>query len=335
MSKLKYIALFMLFILNGTLFSQELTAKAHALYKEGKFEESRVMIDSAITTPEQSNSQTWQLRGLIYRKLESSSTLHYREIALESFIKAKETDLQGVYTEKINEYLYNTIIRYYNDAATYLENGSYTESERSYKLYKEKYLSLLDPQKSFDEQDVEFYNALGSAYIRHLNQVKGKDYEITFALAINAHAKVLVIDSLNYLANLNTGVLYYNAGADLIMNQDPDAISIEQLLENIAKSEELFQKAKPHMLIAYRTNPESVEVLEALAGIYYGLNDDTNYLIYQTKLDQINLPKYLDAHQKNPNDKEILRQLVRIYSSTLKDDAQYQKFKTILDQLGG
>jgi hypothetical protein len=71
-----------------------------------------------------------------------------------------------------------------------------------------------------------------------------------------------------------------------------------------------------------------------LAGIYFGLNDDENCNVYRVKLDTINLPGLLSAHEKNPGDKDILKELLRIYSTTLKDSAQYDKFKAILDSLG-
>ena len=330
----RYIALLVLMVISTTGTSQQLTAKAHAMYTAKNYDSAQVYIDSAITTLEKYNSQTWQLRGLIYRKLETPENLQYREVALTSFVTAKEIDTAGVYTEKINEYLYNTIIRYYNEAVTYLNEGKYVESERSYLLFKDKYITLLDPARVFDDEDLEYYNALGAAYTRQLNQVSGKEYEIVFALAVNSLGKVLAIDSMNYQANLNTAVIYYNRGAAL-MEDAEDNLTIDQLMENIETSNNLFQHALPMMRRAYAINPESPDVIEGLAGIYYSLNDDENWMVYQTKLDKINLPKFLEAYQKNPNDREIVKQLVRIYSSTLKDDAQYLKFKAILDQLGG
>ena len=334
MSKVKNILIFVLILMSQVGLSQEFTAKAHAKFKLGEYDSARVFIDQAILTDDKNNSQTWQLRGLIYRKLETPENLQYREVAIESFVQARITDTTGIYKEKINEYLYNTIIRYYNDAVTYLNENRFAESEKSYLIFKEKYLTLLDPNKNFSDQDVEYYNALGNGYSRDLNRLSGKEYEITFTLAVNALSKVLAIDSMNYQANLNTAVIYYNRGADLIENPEGNG-TIEELLANIELSNQLFMKALPMMLKAYAINPESPEVIEGLAGIYYSLNDNDNWIIFQTKLDIINLPKYLAAYEKDPTDKETVKQLVRIYSTTLKDEAQYLKFKTILDQLGG
>ena len=313
--------------------TQDLTAKAHAMFQSKDYEGAKIWIDSAIVTKEKYNSQTWQLRGLIYRKLEPQ-TIQNRETAIESFVEARKTDTTGVYKEKINEYLTNTIIRYYNDAVTYLGEGKYSESEKSYVTYKEKYRSLLVLNENFDSRDVEYFNALGGGYTKQLSQLSGKEYDIVFALAINSLNKVLVIDSMNYLANLNTAVLYYNKGADLIVNQDPDT-PIEVFIENLAISEQLFLQALPMMKKAYAMNPESVEVIEGMAGIYFGLNDDANWTLYQTKLDTINLPILIENHTADPSNREILKQLVRIYSSTFKDETKYLLYKSKLDQLGG
>lgn len=314
--------------------TQDLTAKAHAMFLAKDYDSARVWIDSAIVTNEKYNSQTWQLRGLIYRKLETPQSPQYREVAIESFIEARKTDTTGVYKEKINEYLTNTIIRYYNDAVNLLGEGKYSESERAYLAYKEKYRTLVVFDEIFDSKDVEFFNALGGGYTNQLSQLTGKDYDIVFSLAINSLRKVLEIDSMNYLANLNMAVLYYNKGADLILNQAPDT-PIEVFIENLATSEQLFLQALPMMKKAYEMNPESVEVIEGMAGIYFGLNDDTNWMIYQTLLDKINLPLFLENHAKDPTNKETLKQLVRIYSSTFKDESQYLLYKSKLDQLGG
>lgn len=333
MKVIKHILFIVLIASCNAGLTQDLTAKAHAMFQSKDYESAKIWIDSAIVTKEKFNSQTWQLRGLIYRKLEPQ-TIQNRETAIESFVEARKTDTTGVYKEKINEYLTNTIIRYYNDAVTYLGEGKYSESEKSYVTYKEKYRALLVLNENFDSRDVEYFNALGGGYTKQLSQLTGKEYDIVFALAINSLSKVLVIDSLNYLANLNTAVLYYNKGADLIVNQAPDT-PIEVFIENLAISEQLFLQALPMMKKAYAMNPESVEVIEGMAGIYFGLNDDANWTLYQTQLDKINLPILIENHTADPTNKEILKQLVRIYSSTFKDESKYLLYKSKLDQLGG
>lgn len=334
MKALNNILLFVLLAAAGTGFGQDLTSRAHAQYSAKNYDSARVWIDSAVVTNEKYNSQTWQLHGLIYRKLESPAHPEHRETAINSFLMARERDTTNLYSEQISGYLLNTIIRYYNDAVTLLNDGNYTESERSYTIYKEKHHALINPGEDFTAKDIEYYNALGGGYTKQLPKLSGKEHDIVFALAVSALNKVLEADSMNYLANLNTAVLYYNKGADLIVNQDPFA-DIEVLLKNIEISEMLFKKALPMMLKAYSMNPESIEVIEGLAGIYFGLNDDENCLIYRTRLDTMNLPGLLKDHENDPTNKETLKELVRIYSTTLKDSAQYDKFKAILDSLGG
>jgi tetratricopeptide (TPR) repeat protein len=263
MKAFRYILTLALFTAVNSVFGQDLTARAHALYQAKDYDSAKVWIDSAVVSREKTNSQTWQLHGLIYRKLETPATPGYREVAINSFLEARKLDTANIYKTQITDYLNNTIIRYYNDAVNQLNEGKYSESERSYVTYKDKYKQHINPAENFDARDIEYYNALGGGYTKQLPQLSGKDHDIVFTLAISALGKVLEVDSMNYLANLNTAVLYYNKGADLIVNQDPFA-DIEVLLQNLEISEELFKKALPMMLKAYKINPESIEVIEGL-----------------------------------------------------------------------
>lgn len=334
MIKFKHIAFLVVMMLAAFVNGQELTSKALSFYKASQYDSAKFYIDQAIQSPEKTNSQTWQVRGLIYRKLETDTDIQPREIALESFIEARRLDVDGTYKQNIDQYLSNTIIRYYNDAVNMLNDNNLIESEKRYLRYKELYLQLIDATMNFNQSDIDYYNALGTGYSRKLVQTSGKEYEINFNLALGALKKVLDIDSMNYQANLNSAVIYYNRGADLIDNPDENT-TIEELEKNIELSNQLFLKALPLFLRAYALTPDSPDVIEGLTGIYWALYDNENWMIFQTKLDKINLPLYLEAYNKDPKNKEVVKQLVRIYSTTLKDPVEHQKFKTILDQLGG
>lgn len=329
----KNILIMLLMLLSKAGLAQDYTTKAYDCYKTQDFACAQVWIDSAIVSDERFNSQTWQLRGIIYRKLETPENLEYRDIAIESFLQARNVDSTGEHKEKIDDYIYKTVIRYYNDAVTYLENNDLENSEASYQTYKTKYKKYVDPAFNFDTTDIEYYNALGSEYLRRLSVLSGKDRESASKKAIQSFDKVLAIDPNNYQANFNVGIIYYNDGADLVMSMDPLNTPIEDLTANIAKSEEMFQKALPKLQKAYEINPKSQEAVEGLAGSYYGLNDDENYNKYQKLLDEMRLPELLAAYEKNPKNKEVVKELVRIYSNTVIDEEAYKKYKAELDKL--
>lgn len=332
MRKLKHILLIAITLVLTSSYGQQYTTKAYGLYQAGSYEEAKIYVDSAIVSNERFNSQLWQLRGLVYRKLESSENSDFRTIAIESFVQARTLDEEGKYKEKIDGYLYNTIIRYYNDAVTYLGEKELENSESSYALYKGKYKKYVEEGFDFNQNDIEYYTALGSEYLKLVSSLQGEQKTKQTEKGIHFFKLVLDIDKNQFGPNLNIGVMYYNNGADLIMNMDP-LTPIEEIPLIEENAQEFFRKALPYLLEAHRIEPDRIDVIEAITGCYYGLQDDDNYNKYQKTLDEKNLPKLLDKHSANPKDQEVVRELVRIYSTTFKDDEKYKKFADILNNL--
>jgi tetratricopeptide (TPR) repeat protein len=332
MRNLKHILFLVITLSLASSFGQQYTAKAYGLYQAGAYEEAKVYVDSAVTSNERFHSQLWQLRGLVYRKLESAEQNDYRQIAIESFVQARTLDEEGKYKEKIDGYLYHTIIRYYNDAVTFLGEKELENSESSYVLYKGKYKKYIDAGFNFNQNDIEYYTALGSEYLKLVSGLKGDQKTKQTAEGIHYFQLVLDIDKNQFGPNLNIGVMYYNNGADLIMNMDPlTALEDIPIIEENAQT--YFQTALPFLLESHRIEPERIDVIEAITGCYYGLQDDDNYNKYQQILDEKNLPMLLEKHKANPKDQDAVRELVRIYSTTFKDDEKYKKFADILNKL--
>jgi tetratricopeptide (TPR) repeat protein len=315
-----------------TSYGQNYTSQAYSLYQAKDYEGAVVWIDSAIVSNERFNSQTWQLRGIIYRKLESPENENYREIAIESFVQARNVDSAGDHKKKIDDYLYNTIIRYYNDAVGHLNAGKLELSENEYTLYKGKYKKYIDPNHDFNGADIEYYNALGSEYLRLVGQLSGEEKDKKIAKGVHFFQLVLELDPSQFKPNFNVGIMYYNQGADLIMNMDPFT-PIEEIPLIESEAQEGFNKALPFLLKALELSPERIDIVEAVTGCYYGLQDNDNYMKYQTILDKSNLPSLLEKHQKDPEDSDVLMELIRIYSTTIIDSAAEQKYTLILNKL--
>lgn len=334
MNALRNILIF-IFLLGGVAFGQQYTTKAYGLYQEGKYEEAQQYADSAIVSNERFNSQLWQLRGLIYRKIEDKSgDKENRNIAIESFVQARNLDEEGKYKEKIDGYLYNTVIRYYNDAVTLMSEKELESSESSYTTYKAKYIKYIDAEMNFDQNDIEFYTALGSEYLKLVSTQSGEEKTQNTAKGVNFFKEVLKIDGNQFGPNLNIGIMYYNNGADLIMNSDP-LTPIEEIPLIEARAQEYFKKAMPYLEKAHQLKPDRIDVVEALTGCCYGLygSENEEYKKYQKILDEKNLPLLLNKHKANPKDKHVIQELVRIYSTTFKDDQQYKKYAEILNNL--
>ena len=327
------ISLIVFALVASNVYAQVHTIKANECYKAKDYNCAQANIDSAITSSERFNSQTWQLRGLIYLKLEEAKGKDSRDIAIESFVQARNLDSTGVHTDKIANFIKNAVIRYYNDAVVYLEKGDLENSESSYVLYKGKFKKYLNPKQDFGQQDIEYYNALGSEYLKLVPRLSGDEKAKKVAKGIHFFELILKQDTTLFQPNFNVGIMYYNDGADLIMNMDP-LTPIEEIPIIEERAQQGFRNALPFLHRAHRIEPERLDVIEAIAGCYYGLQDNDNYLKFQTILDKKNLPILLEKIQQSPKDEVVLQELCRIYSATLKDKEQYNKYLKILEELG-
>ncbi|NOQ74506.1 MAG: hypothetical protein GQ574_21020 [Crocinitomix sp.] len=331
MKLIRYISILIVMLSASSSFAQIWTGKAYDFYKAGEYESAKTAIDSAISSIERFDSQTWQLRGHIYRDISNGDQIYYREIAIESFVRAKKIDSVGLYTVKINGYLRNTLVRYFNDAVTLLiEDGEFEKSEESYNIYTREYKKLIDPNFDFTVTNINYYNAVGSEYLKKVDIVEPTKKMQLREKAIEYSNKVLVFDSLDFKANFNIGIVYYNIGVDYIITIPADGITLEGIILNQKKSEEAFLKALPYLHRAERLDPNNKAVQEALMGCYYGLNNNEMYLKYQKLVDQHNIGTYLERHNTHPADIENVRQLLRVYTQTLIDLEQAEKFKKIL-----
>ena len=331
MKAIRNIAILVIALFASNAYGQFYTQKANECYKVKDYDCARTYIDSAIVSNERFNSQTWQLRGLIYRKLESPDKMEYRDISIESFVQARNVDSTGKYEEAITKFLKNTIIRYYNDAVVNLENGNLSGSENSYTLYKGKFKKYIDPGYDFTGSDIEYYNALGGAYLKDAQGSSGDEKDKLNAKSLHFYQMVLDINKDHFQANFNMGITYYNQGADLIMNMDP-LTPIEEIPVIEGQAQELFAKALPYLLKSYEIDKDRTDVIEAITGCYYGRQDNENYLVYQTILDKKNLPILLDKIEKDPSNVEVLRELVRIYRDTLPDEENHKKYLEMLER---
>lgn len=315
-------------------FSQSLTGTAFELYKAKDYRNAMVWIDSAVQTNERYDSQTWQLRGIIYRKtVGGDDELYFREIALESFIRAQTADSTGVYKTKIEDYLKNTVILYYNDAVTLMKTDKdFESSQESYLTYKDQYHKLIDPTFDFSSSDITYYNALGADYLSLVTAVNDDQKEKIRIKSMESCEMVIQIDSMNFQANLNIGLLNYNQGADYVTKADP-FMTIEDIMYNQEKSKVSFLKAIPYLKRAERINPTDKKVLIALMSCYYGLHKNDLYIKYQTMVDKMDIDGLEEKHRTNPKDVEVIKELIRIYTNTLIAEKKSKYYKKLLNDL--
>lgn len=282
----KYISLLCLVFIGLHSYGQNDFGKAYEFYKAQQFDSARVYIDNAVEGDEKTNSQAWQLRGIIYRGLDINKDLTNREIAIQSFVTSRNVDSLGQYKKEIANYLYNINVRYYNDAVVFMNEGQLEKSEASYLKYKANYTDILLIDFDFRAKDIGFYTAIGGAWFMKNTQVEVGEKPAIYSKSIDYFQKALELDSMNYSANYGIGVAYYNQGADLITNMNPfesDLVEIDNIQN---KSIEMFRMGEPYLLRAFEINPNEKEVIEGLTGIYYSLNEDEQYEYFKALLDK-------------------------------------------------
>jgi hypothetical protein len=268
--------------------AQNYTGKAYKFYQEKNFDSAKVYIDSAVTNNVEANySKTWQFRGVIYRNLENKYGIEYREIALKSFLESRKVDTLYQYEDEINSYIKNLNIQYYNDAVNLLNENKLKLSEEAYLTYKNNYWNYIDDKKDFKDSDIQFYNALGSAWFKRNTLAEpGKKQEI-YSNAVKYFGYVIEMDSMNYSANYGIGISYYNQGADIVEGMDPFSTDIEEIDKIQSESIALFKRGEPYLKRAFKVNPNEKEVVEGLTGIYYSLNEEKEYEYFHQLLNKM------------------------------------------------
>ena len=281
MKLVKYISILVLCVFAMNANAQNYVMNAFNHYQAQEFDDARIQIDSALTTDAALESQTWQLRGLIY-KASDETNAEYLDISITSLAKAKE--LAPEEEAKVNGYINSTLNAYFNISVHYMDSLMLEKSEAAYKTYKDKYHENLDANKDFTANDVEYYLALGDAYMRKVKSYGGDEKIELSKKAADAYYTVLEIDSLNYDANIGAGIAYYNLGADIVSNMSLTETPLEEIQAGIEMSIEYFNLALPHLKKAHMQNPEDKQIIEGLAGTYLGLQDDENFNIFNNKL---------------------------------------------------
>ena len=121
-------------------------------------------------------------------------------------------------------------------------------------------------------------------YYAGLTYSSSKDYE----KAAEYYKKALDIDPNYFEANLNLGYVIMSPAIDIYNSANKlPASKQKEYTAAIAKSNALFDKAKPYILKATEVNPTSVEALSNLKTLYIGKKDEANAAAVQKKIDAL------------------------------------------------
>ena len=144
---------------------------------------------------------------------------------------------------------------------------------------------MAKPSFSFKQKDLEYNNSL--AHILYLKYDNNPNKNVSYLnRAIASYNNSLAIDSLNYSANYNLGIMYHNLGVSVIKNMD-DEISFEALISSQENAVSQFVRALPFLKRAYLLQPKVQNNLTALAAVYISLNDYESSNLYLEELNEL------------------------------------------------
>jgi tetratricopeptide (TPR) repeat protein len=261
------------------------------LIQAGQVVEAKLAIDSAFADEgTKQDPEAWYIKGFIYKEVykkqdAGSRSMENRLIAVDAFKKSMELDKENQKLEENKKNLRIIANSYYNDAAALLpDTASHQRAQAFYGEFK-KAMALADPGYNFQKKDIEFKLFQAQIYSKQYD-VNRKVGDHFLEKAKTLYNEVLGLDSNNFSANYNLGILYYNQAVNIINEMDYD-VDIFELGNTQDQTLVLFKKSLPYMQKAYNLDPSKRETLIGLAGIYYSLNEDEKSKAFKALADQM------------------------------------------------
>ena len=285
-----YILILVVFASLQGLFAQNKLTNAVNALQNSEFVKAQELIDAAIQdTIFKDDLRTWYYRGNIYKELFKQIELEdnrneYRSIAVSSFKTSYDMDRDSevaMSNQSNLNYLASTM---FNDAVNQLDNKDYTLAIENYEGYK-SIIKFIEPGRDFIKEDIQFKLALASSYTM-LSEIDTINLGIYLEKSKLLYEEVLLLDSNNISGNYNMGILYYNQGADIVNNMDY-SLDLKELTMIQEDVHVLFSKSLPFMLKAYKMNPNKMETLIGLKGIYYSMNNMEKSDLFKHKIEEL------------------------------------------------
>ncbi len=256
----------------------DLLVEALRSYQAGDLVKARLLVDEAVQTPTHAqDAEAWLLRGFIHKDLfkgmpGGAKADAVRDEALNSLMNSLNLDEAGTYKDNAVQ-AYDFLARsFFNDAAKALGEQQEDRAVELFNGYSKATLRR-QPGISLKAREIEFHNALGTAYTKRFNQQRQDT--TWFLKATQAYGHVLALEPDNYGANYNLATLHYNRGVyNIRAIKAEDDIPAIQRIQEVSRVH--FQRALPFMLKAHELDPQRRETLLGLEGIYYSLQDQSS-----------------------------------------------------------
>lgn len=191
--------------------------------------------------------------------LERAKNTPYRQYDVYQYLCYEYGEARTAQDSVILEKTFEEGMQVFPDSAFFLNNliNTYIYSNRN-----EKALEMLNVAIQKNPNDANLYNVMGRVYETGL-----KDYanaEKNFQIALEKDPNLT--DALS-----NIGRIYYNQGVNKLSEANMINDS-KKYQEELSMAKDLFKKALPYYKKAHEAEPEKMDNMIALRGIYYNLN---------------------------------------------------------------
>ena len=191
--------------------------------------------------------------------LERAKNTPYRQYDVYQYLCYEYGEARTAQDSVMLEKTFEEGMQVFPDSAFFLNNliNTYIYSNRN-----EKALEMLNVAIQKNPNDANLYNVMGRVYETGL-----KDYanaEKNFQIALEKDPNLT--DALS-----NIGRIYYNQGVNKLSEANMINDS-KKYQEELSMAKDLFKKAPPYYKKAHEAEPEKMDNMIALRGIYYNLN---------------------------------------------------------------
>ena len=191
--------------------------------------------------------------------LERAKNTPYRQYDVYQYLCYEYGEARTAQDSVMLEKTFEEGMQVFPDSAFFLNNliNTYIYSNRN-----EKALEMLNVAIQKNPNDANLYNVMGRVYETGL-----KDYanaEKNFQIALEKDPNLT--DALS-----NIGRIYYNQGVNKLSEANMINDS-KKYQEELSMAKDLFKKGLPYYKKAHEAEPEKMDNMIALRGIYYNLN---------------------------------------------------------------
>ena len=191
--------------------------------------------------------------------LERAKNTPYRQYDVFQYLCYEYGEAKTAQDSVMLEKTFEEGMQVFPDSAFFLNNliNTYIYSNRN-----EKALEMLNVAIQKNPNDANLYNVMGRVYETGLKD--NANAEKYFKIALEKDPNLT--DALS-----NIGRIYYNQGVNRLSEANMINDS-KKYQEELALAKELFKKALPYYKKAHEAEPEKMDNMIALRGIYYNLN---------------------------------------------------------------